>query len=27
VLGLIAALFLKETYCKSVEDRAAVSQP
>jgi MFS family permease len=27
VFGLIAALFIKETYCKSVEDRAAVSQP
>ena len=27
VFGLIAALFIKETYCKSVEDRTAVSQP
>lgn len=27
IFGLIAALFIKETYCKSVEDRSAESQP
>lgn len=27
IIGLIAAFFVKETYCKSVEDRAAVSKP